>query len=68
MEYKRGQRVYTVNAKTGKVDPWNYDGIFTIADETIVHLVKGKKQCYLPIRCVFPSKEKALEVANMRAQ
>ena len=47
-----GDTVYTVNAKTNKVDSWIYNGTLRTPDEILVNLVSGKKSCFLPARCV----------------
>ena len=49
---KVGDTVYTVNAKTNKVDSWIYNGTLRTPDEILVNLVNGKKSCFLPARCV----------------
>lgn len=63
---KIGQEVYTVNAKTNKVDTWTYNGALPTKDELLIHLVNGKKYCFLPARCVYESKDKALAVAEAK--
>jgi hypothetical protein len=59
-----GDKVYTVNAKTNGVDSWQFGGALRSNGELLYCLVKGKKQCFLPARCVFESREKALAVAK----
>lgn len=61
---KIGQMVYTVNGDTNKVDKWIFNGKLRAEDETLVHLVRGKKYCYLPERCVFTSESEALKIAE----
>lgn len=62
---KVGQTVYTVNNTTNKVDSWTYAGTLPAKDEFLIHLVNGKRETFLPVRCVFTSKAKALEVAKL---
>ena len=64
MSIQIGQEVYTVNNKTNEVDAWTYNGTLRTPDNLLVHLVKGKKYCFLPARCVFFSKARALAVAE----
>lgn len=59
-----GYIVYTVNAKTNTVDSWTCEGFIRQKGELLVHLTNGKKYCFLPARCVYASKEKALEIAK----
>lgn len=59
-----GQKVYTVNGKNNNVDSWQYAGALRTRTEILYHLVKGKKSCFLPARCVFDSKEKAQDIAD----
>lgn len=59
-----GDKVYTVNAKTNKVDEWEYAGVFKANGQTLIQLVDGKKTCFLPARCVYTDKNKALAVAR----
>ena len=59
-----GDKVYTVNAKTNEVDEWEYAGAFKGNGETLIQLIDGDKTCFLPARCVFDTKEKALAVAT----
>ena len=61
---KIGQEVYTVNAKTNHVDTWTFNGSMRTEDELLIHLVNGKKYCFLPARCVYTSKDEALAVAK----
>lgn len=63
---KTGQKVYTVNSKTNKVDSWEYAGALPTKDELLLHLVKGKKYCFLPARCVFATEIQALAVTETR--
>ena len=63
---KIGQEVYTVNAKTNEVDTWLFNGALRSKGELLIHLVNGKKYGFLPARCVYESKEKALAVANAK--
>ena len=58
-----GQTVYTVNAKTNNVDSWQSVGALKSKGEILIHLVNGKKYCFLPKRFVFDSLEKAQAVA-----
>ena len=60
-----GQEVYTVNAKTNKVDFWKYAGVLRTKGELLIHLVNGKKYCFLPARCVYTSYDEALKVGNI---
>jgi hypothetical protein len=60
-----GDTVYTVNAKTNKVDSWIYNGTLRTPDEILVNLVNGKKSCFLPARCVYLSEIQALTVAEI---
>ena len=60
-----GDTVYTVNAKTNKVDSWIYNGMLRTPDEILINLVNGKKSCFLPARCVYLSKIQALAVAEI---
>lgn len=64
MELKIGQEVYTINAKTNEVDTWKYYGSIRTPKAILVRLVRGKRSCFLPARCVFTSKEAALKVAK----
>ena len=61
---KIGQDVYTVNNKTNAVDTWKYAGMLRTKDDLLIQLTKGKSLCFLPARCVFESKDKALAVAR----
>lgn len=61
-----GDTVYTVNAKTNKVDTWKYNGVLKTPDDILVHLVNGKLSCFLPLRCVYASKENALAIVNKK--
>ena len=61
-----GDRVYTVNAKNNNVDSWQYGGAIRSKGELLIHLINGKRYCYLPARCVFESREKAQEIANSK--
>lgn len=63
---KLGQIVYTVNGKTNNVDTWEVAGTINTPDGVKIHLMSmsGKSFCLLPTRCVFESREKALEVAK----
>ena len=63
---KSGQTVYTVNAKTNTVDEWTYMGIFRTPLTTLVHLRDGEMFCFLPINCVYETREKAEEIANLK--
>ena len=63
---KIGQEVYTVNAKTNQVDTWTFNGSIRTMDELLIHLVSGKKYAFLPARCVYSSKDKALAVARSK--
>jgi hypothetical protein len=60
-----GDTVYTVNAKTNKVDSWIYNGTLRTPNEILINLVNGKKSCFLPARCVYLSKIQALAVAEI---
>lgn len=60
-----GDTVYTVNAKTNKVDSWIYNGTLRTPNEILINLVNGKKSCFLPARCVYLSKIQALVVAEI---
>ena len=59
-----GQTVYTVNNVTNKVDSWTYAGVLPTKDELLLHLVNGKRYCYLPARCVFESELEAKFIAG----
>lgn len=59
-----GQTVYTINAKTNKVDEWTYNGVMRTPKELLAHLTNGKKYCFLPVRCVFNTKLEAQFVAG----
>lgn len=59
-----GDTVYTVNAKTNKVDSWTHGGILRTPTELLVQLTKGKKYTFIPARCVFKTEEEALKVAS----
>ena len=61
---KVGDTVYTVNAKTNKVDTWKYAGKLLTKDEVLIQLITNNSQCFLPRRCVFEIYEDALAVAN----
>ena len=61
-----GDKVYTVNNKTGEVDSWEYSGAFRTGKEILCHLINGKKYCFLPARCVFATEEKARKVAAQK--
>ena len=60
----KGQKVYTINAKTNNVDEWIYNGYLPAEKELLVHLSSGKEYCFLPARCVFSDKSEALAVAR----
>jgi hypothetical protein len=64
IDLKVGQTVFTVNAKTKSVDEWVCNGFLPQRDEILVHLTRGTKYMFLPLRCVYTSRGKALEVAN----
>lgn len=57
-----GERGYTINAKTGKIDSWTVAGHIPGEKKMLVVLTSGKKTCVLPKRCVFPTKEAAQRV------
>ena len=59
-----GQTVYTVNNRTNEVDEWQYAGTLPTKDELLIHLRTANNQCFLPARCVFETREKALAVAE----
>lgn len=59
-----GQKVYTVNNKNNNIDSWQFAGALRSNGELLYQLVNGKRTCYLPARCVFDSREKALSVAT----
>ena len=61
---KIGDTVYTVNAKTNKVDSWKFAGTLPTKDELLIHLRTNNNQCFLPVRCVFKSEAEALAVAR----
>ena len=63
---KSGQTVYTVNAKTNAVDEWEYVNTFHTLDGKLAHLRNGKKYIFIPLRCVYETREKALEVAEIK--
>ena len=59
-----GDIVYTVDNATNKIDSWKYAGVLPTKDEFLVHLVNGKKQCFLPSRCVFKTELEARFIAD----
>ena len=61
-----GQTVYTVNNKNNNIDSWKYAGAIRSNNELVILLANGKKQCALPARCVFDTREKAQAVANKK--
>ena len=63
---KIGQEVYTVNAKTNQVDTWTFNGSIRTKEGLIICLRNGKKCGFLPARCVYASKNKALAVAESK--
>lgn len=64
MSFSVGQKVYTVNAKDNTVDEWTYSGKLRTKDGLLIHLTRGKEYCFLPLRCVFSDRRKALYVAR----
>ena len=64
-----GKTVYTVNAKTNEVDEWicfgEITGQYQGKKERLCLLEHEGKQTVLPKRCVFTSREKALDVAKI---
>lgn len=63
---KNGDTVYTVNAKTNKVDTWTYNGVMRTPTEILCHLSRDKKYCFIPARCVFKTEAEALAVAEKK--
>jgi hypothetical protein len=61
-----GQTVYTVNAKTNKVDEWIFDDIIEREDETLFVLYNDMGSVILPHNAVYPTRAKALEVAKLQ--
>lgn len=61
---KEGQTVYTVNAKTNKVDSWTFSGHLKTKEELLLLLTNGKKSCFLPARCVYESELEAKFIAG----
>ena len=63
-----GKTVYTANAKTNTVDEWicfgEFNGLYQGKTERLCFLEKDKRRVVLPKRCVFLSKETALDVAK----
>jgi len=59
---KVGQKVFTINADTNELDEWTYGGDFTAQKDKLLHLVNGKKYCYLPERCVYGTESQAREI------
>ena len=66
MSVNIGQKVYTVNAETNVVDEWTFSGKMRTPDGLLIHLTNGKRYCYLPLRCVYTDKAKALAVARKK--
>jgi hypothetical protein len=60
-----GKTVFTVRADTNTIDSWTLDSILTLpdGDRAILKAPDGRT-CILPMRCVFKTRDEALEVAN----
>ena len=67
MKENIGKTVFTVRADTNSIDSWTLDSILTLpdGDRAILETSDGRT-CILPIKCVFATREKALEVANKK--
>lgn len=63
---KLGQIVYTVNAKTNEVDEWRYVTLLSTPKGYFAHLRNGKKYCFLPVSCVYETREAALIIAKSK--
>ena len=61
---KTGDKVYTVNNKTGKVDLWVFNGYMPTNRGLLAHLSNGRKYCFLPVRCVFETEIAAMKIAT----
>lgn len=65
MKENIGKTVFTVRAETNEIHSWTLDNILTLPDSEMALLkALDGRTCVLPIRCVFATREKALEVAN----
>lgn len=56
---KIGDTVYTINNKTNNIDSWTFGGLLRTPKEILAYLAKGRKYCYLPLRCVFETEAEA---------
>ena len=61
---RKGQTVYTINAKTNEIDSWTYMGSMRTEKELLIQLTQGRDHCYIPARCVFESESEARFVAD----
>lgn len=62
--FKPGQTVYTINAKTNKVDSWKYAGKLLTDKGTMLLLESGKKSGYFLERCVYETELGAQFIAD----
>ena len=63
---KIGQTVYTVNAKTNKVDEWTLDSVLkSKKHKPLLVLTDGKHTGVFPHNAVYPTRARALEIAKL---
>jgi hypothetical protein len=67
MKIEKGQKLYTANAKTNKVDTWYYSQIFVVNGKQFIELVNksGNKTVTVPENCIFFTKEDALQALEL---